>query len=250
MKRLVLALAALGVVAFALLAWTPAALVLPRLVPSALSLQDVRGTLWHGQAGQVYWHGQALGTLAWDAAPAALLRGGFEVRLRLAGPLPATARLRQGLAGSHFEQVRLDLPAHWLDGALATPALQPRGRIEVSLARARFGKGRWQALDGQAHWRAAALTGVAAAGLGDLRADFALVAPGRLEGRLQDEGGPLALDGRFDVDAAGYRVQARLRARDPALQPALQWLGQAAGEGRQLELQGPLPGPARRLATY
>lgn len=250
MKRLALALAALAVVAFALLAWTPAALVLARLLPAAVSLQDVRGTLWRGQAGQVHWQGQPLGSLAWNAAPAALLRGEFDVQLRLDGPLRASGRLRQGMSGSRFEQVLLRMPATWLDGVLATPVLQPRGRVEVEVSSANFLRGQWQALEGQAFWRDAALTGAAAVPLGELRAEFKLVAPGRVEGRLHDHGGPLALDGEFEVDATGYRVQARLMARDPALLPALEWLGQPAGTGRRLELQGPLLVPAKELATY
>jgi general secretion pathway protein N len=249
-KRLALALAAVAVVAIALLAWAPAALVLPKLLPESLELGDVRGTLWHGQAGQLHWQGQPLGSLAWEASPAALLRGEFEVRLHLAGPLRASGRLRQGITGSVFEQVLLELPATWLDGVLATPVLQPRGRIEVALATASFAQGQWQALDGQAHWRDAALTGVAAAPLGELRADFALVAPGRVEGELHDLGGPLDLSGKFHVASAGYRVEARLLARDPALAPALAWLGQPSGAGRQLELQGHLFVPAGELAPY
>jgi general secretion pathway protein N len=249
-KRLALALMALGVVACSLLAWSPAAWVLPRLLPEAISLQDVRGTLWRGQAGQVQWQGQPLGTLDWNAAPAALLRGEIEVTLRLDGPMRASGRLHQGWAGSRLEQVLLQFPAAWLDGVLATPVLQPRGHVEVALASARFERGEWRALEGQAHWRDAALTGVAAAPLGELRADFSQVAPGRIEGELHDAGGPLALEGRFEVDAAGYRAQAWLHARDPALIPALEWLGQPAGAGRYLVLQGPLLGPTEGLATY
>lgn len=250
MKRLALALAALVVVACALVAWMPAALLLPWLLPATITLHDVRGTVWRGQAGDVQWQAQSLGTLDWNAAPAALLRGEFDVRLRLAGPLRASGRLRQRLGGSRFEQVLLALPAAWLDGILATPVLQPQGRVDVTLATAGFSGGQWHALDGHALWRDAALTGAAAAALGDLRADFRLVAPGRVEGQLRDLGGPLALDGSFALDAGGYRAQARLVARDPALQPALAWLGQPSGAGRLLELQGALTGPGKELATY
>lgn len=250
MKRLALALGALAVATAALLAWTPAALVLPGLVPSAVSLQDVRGTLWHGRAGQVRWRGHALGTLHWDAAPSALLRAEFDLRLRLAGPMRASARLRVGPVRRWLEQARLELPARWLDGVLATPVLQPRGQIEIQLADARFERGQWHGVAGQARWKAAALTGVAAAPLGDLLADFSQVSPGRIEGRLRDVGGPLVLTGRFGVDARGYQAEAWLAARDPALLPALEWLGQSTATGRHLVLHGPLHVPAGGLATY
>lgn len=249
MRWLARALAALAVVVIALLAWTPAALVLPQQVP-ALSLKDVRGTIWHGQAGQVYWQGHALGTLAWRAEPGSLLRGDPSIRLQLSGPLGGAARLHPGFARHRLEDLRIVLPAQWLDGVLATPALQPHGQIELRLARLVFERAQWQVGDGQARWRAATLTGVAVAPLGDLRADFAGVAPGRIEGRLRDEGGPLALAGHFVVDAAGYRVVATLAAREPVLGPALAWLGQPTASGRRIELQGPLAVPAPALATF
>ncbi|PKM03979.1 MAG: hypothetical protein CVV17_04035, partial [Gammaproteobacteria bacterium HGW-Gammaproteobacteria-7] len=94
-----------------------------------------------------------------------------------------------------------------------------------------------QLLAGEALWRDAVVSGADRAALGDLAMSFALV-EGRIIGSLRDAGGPLELTGSFEVAASGYRMDAQLRARDPALTPALRHIGQPDSGGRLLVLQG------------
>ncbi len=242
MRRLAVAGVALLVFVIALAAWMPAALVLPLLWPggSPLALDDVRGSLWRGHAGVVRWRGEPLGSLDWRASPAALLEGEYVAQLHLGGALNASARLHAARAGGRLEQVALVFPGEWLAGALATPALQPRGTVEVRIESLELAQGELVALVGNATWREAAVSGAASAPLGELGADFSLAPTGTVHGQLRDSGGPLALSGSFEVSASGYRADLRLAARDPALHPALAWIGQAQGDARHLLLQGPL----------
>lgn len=246
MKRVALAAAAGLFFLGCLLVNLPASLAWRWLAPADAGwvAEDLRGTLWHGSAAHVAWNGNTLGRLNWQARSAGLWSGRVELQLRLRGPVDATARWLRAPGREEWRDVDVRLPASWLGGLIASPPLQPQGRVQVTVPRSRLAGGRLQALSGRLTWREAALAGPARAALGGVRADFALSADGRVHGTIRDEGGALAANGRFVADRFRYRAEMLLAARDPRIVPALSWLGQARGEGRWLVLEGAsLAGP-------
>jgi len=246
MKRLALAALALLVFAGTALVNLPASLAWRWLAPTggAWQADDLRGTLWQGSATQLRWNGHTLGRLDWSLQARSVWRGRVALQLKLRGPINASARWQRGPGHAEWRDIDAELPASWLGGLLASPPLQPQGRVHVSVPVARIADGRLQAASGHLAWRDAALSGPASAALGGLRADFALDADGRVHGVIRDDGGALAANGRFVADLARYRAEMVLSARDARIAPALSWLGQARGDGRWLVLEGPsLAGP-------
>lgn len=245
MRRLrlaVLAVLALLLLAAALLWMLPAEVALrlagDRLQP--LALEGVSGSAWNGRALEARWLGQPLGPLRWRLSPLPLLGGALVADLRLEGGRGAEgqAHLRTEGDHAHLSEVQLSLPAHLLEPALDVPALSLRGHVHLEIEHAHLLGGVPQSLAGEAVWKDAAVAGAAAAELGDLVLRFAPAAAGGVAGTLQDLGGPLAAEGDFHVSPAGYRVRARLAARDgnPQVREALAWVGQPQADGSALLL--------------
>ena len=242
-----LAAAVLVLVALALLvAWTCPAQVLygwfgARLEP--LRLRGIDGTLWHGRAEAADLYGQPLGTLAWELAPATLLRGQPRASLTLTGGLVSgTGQVeRHGDGTLALDDAHLSLPASAAAPAFGIPTLDLLGTIGIEIRHAVF-RAAWPSeLSGTARWRDAAVAGAAQARLGDLQATFSSAPGGRVRGTVSDAGGPLAVSGTFEADVAGYRAQVRLAPRgdDPRLVEALQYIGQPQGDGsRELLIEG------------
>lgn len=244
-------LIALAIVVFlsALGALMPASVLTSRIearIP-AVRFQAVSGTVWNGRALGLLIAQRDWGALHWRIRPAGLLRGRLVADLnvagspaegnghRFAGQVWAAWSRRMGARG-----VDARLPAEWLAPAFQNTGLVPGGVIDLQLARVEFDGRVPRAIEGRALWRNAVVSGVARAGLGDLNMNFAL-AQGRIVGELADSGGPLALDGGFELGPAGYRLDAYLSPRDPALEPALSHLGQPDGRGgRYLAVHGGL----------
>jgi hypothetical protein len=133
------------------------------------------------------------------------------------------------------------LAAHRLQPAFDIPALRLLGEVEMLLDEAEFAGMFPKRLVGKAWWRDAAVSGSAEALLGTLRADFRTDASGALIGAIEDEGGPLVLEGQFRAALTGYEAEALLSARDgnPQVREALQYIGEPQPDGSSLlHIQG------------
>ena len=245
--RRILALAALGLVAYALFlaATMPAAYVATRL-PPALELIEPRGTLWNGTARGLLRTPNgplALDGVEWRFAPAALLSGrmAFDLHATARG-LDVRARLAHGIGGLSASDI-----AAQADAALAATYLpllsawKPQGAITLQAPRLA-----WDAREirgeARAEWRGATLSLPDPRALGTYRAE------------LRGDGGPARLDvstleGALQVKAAGTVTPARVelkgeaRAQGPqadALAPLLDLLGPRRPDGaRDIVLRTP-----------
>lgn len=203
-----------------------------------VQFDDVGGTVWKGYAGEVRVRGQPIGRLGWSIHALSLLQARVDGDIALdgAGYRMQSAFSAEDMQTLHFRDATGEFPAERLNPALDIPGLVPVGRVQVSLAEATLVGGFPRSLRGDVLWRNAAVAGEAAANFGDLRAEFHTDAAGAVQGTVQDQGGPLALDGTFRIDFRGYEAEALLSARDgnPDVIKALKWIGEPLEDGSSL----------------
>ena len=252
MKRLAWILAAAMLFVGTVLIELPASLVVALAWPHGIPvvLEDVRGSVWRGQATQVRWHERTLGSLAWTARPSALLLGRLDLQLRLSGETKANARVVRGLRWTGIRNLDATFTAHWLQGQPAGNALRAEGRVQATLPSATIKGGRITALAGELVWRDASLRGATSAALGTLHARFSLANDQCVHGTVADQGGPLSVSGGYTTDLSAYRIRLLLAARDPRTASAIQWLGQPGRDGQRSLLlgHGALPGRCQAIA--
>ncbi|MEM9530613.1 MAG: type II secretion system protein N [Pseudomonadota bacterium] len=239
-----LAVAAVGLLGA--LVWQLPASVLGHALPTtSVQLAALEGTVWRGKAGRVLAGQVDLGTARWRTAWAPLALGRVAAEVDLAGPsLRGRGLFERRLSGAlSATDVKLSMPAGWLQHLLNQPQLRLLGELDVHLKRARFDAEGWLlALDGRARWVAARVAGGAGA-LGDLSVTWTTREDGVIEGKLSDSGGPLALSGTVQLADRQYVINARLAARDGSvpLRRTLALLGRAeAGGAVRLDIYGPL----------
>lgn len=243
MKRRWLNYLALGLAAFllALVATLPArqayGLVQSRLGNLPLTLHEVGGTVWSGQAGALAYRSTPLGALQWELSPWRLLLG----RLALAVQLQDDAGAVSGRITVHSDgsavlrEVTGRLPAGRF--MLFNPGLPiaADGIIALNLEEAQLPAEQAPALRGTVVWSQALLVAGQPLRLGDLKLTLQPGEDGGTTGVLADAGGPLEINGTLSLDKGrNYRLEAKLRARPEAeagLGNALQMLGRPDGRG-------------------
>lgn len=242
MRRWLLVLLGLTVFLVALAAFLPASLALAQVekrVPG-LRFEEVSGTLWRGSAGRIELRSQTLGRLQWQLSPLSLLGGAVAIRAHWQdGEREARGRIWFRDRRLHLHEVDARMPAAVLQSALGVPELRPLGRVVLRLERMEIEQGRATAVEGEGWWRDAAVTGAAAATLGELHARLHPTPDGGVGGILQDLGGPLSLAGEFALTQTGYRSELRLAGRTPEIEQALAWVGEPGPGGqRRLRREG------------
>ena len=251
MKRLAWVFVAAMLFVGTVLIELPASLLVALAWPDGIPvvLEDVRGSMWRGQATQVRWHERTLGSLEWTARPIALLLGRLDLRLHLSGEASANARVMRGLRRTEIRNLHATFPAHWLQGQAAGNALRAQGLVKATIPSMVIGSDRITALAGELIWRDAALRGATSAALGTLHARFSLANDQCVHGTITDQGGPLSVTGGYTTDLSAYRVRLLLAARDPQTARAIQWLGQPGTDGQRSLLlgQGALPGGCQAI---
>lgn len=241
-RRVLLVLLALLLVAVATLAFAPAQMLVNAVqarVPD-LYLSGVAGSVWRGGVGAVVYRGRALGGLRWRLYPSALFGLRLRADIEAHGDWgSAEGEVWRSFSALGVRQLHSELPAYYLAGVFAVPELRPLGQIRVLIDAAEVRDHALVVLAGEAVWADAAVAGLANADLGTLRGRLLLDAPNAASVLLGDDGGPLAVAGQLWLSPLGYSGSVRLSARDPALLPALQWMGKPAASGeRELRLQG------------
>jgi general secretion pathway protein N len=245
------------VTAAVLLWFLPARWVLRWIEPQlhGIQLQQVSGSVWNGRAGAVMAaNGKTLGQLQWQMSPEVLL-GQPRMRVHFDGPqVTFSADAKQLPADEVIVQdasVRVTSAA--LDHALATPWGQPRGELRVLMPRALLRAGWPIHMDAQATWRDAVMrTPQGDVALGELHA-IVQARGGVIDAQLHDSGsGPLQLTGELQLSPIGWRLDARLRARqtDPTLRRWLATLGAPAADGSvHIQRHGGLAGTTPASST-
>jgi general secretion pathway protein N len=241
LKYLRKSLAGLGVLILVagLLAWfLPASWALPWIEPQlhGLRLQQVQGQLWDGRAGQVLNpQGSPVGQLQWRLSRRALL-GQVRLQLDFQGPHLTFSGAMQRLPDNQVQwrgvSVHAELAA--LLPRVALPQGQPLGELQLMVDQAVLQGGWPLQMDGRAQWLHAVMrTRSGDVALGDLQWQ-AHAQGGVIEVQLHDDGrGPLQADGQLQLSPLGWRLDAKLRARqtDPALRHWLAGLGQSGADG-------------------
>ena len=185
------------------------------------------------------------------------LLGQVQLQLDFQGPHLTFSGAMQRLPDNQVQwrdvSMRAELAA--LLPRVALPQGQPLGELQIVADQALLQGGWPLQMDGRAQWLHAAMrTRSGDVSLGDLQWQ-AQAQGGVIEVQLHDEGrGPLQADGQLQMSPLGWRLDAKLRARqtDPALRHWLAGLGQPDADGgvhiqRGGGLGGSLPMAARSI---
>ncbi|KGI77269.1 hypothetical protein LF63_0111850 [Oleiagrimonas soli] len=214
-----------------------------------LQVGALHGSVWNGRAEDVVYAGMPLGEVDWTLSRLAVF-GHLRLDARVDGPLlRGDGRLqRRGdvLIGRDLHAV---VHAQRLPITVGSPGLQPMGDVEIDIARLHV-RDRWpQQLDGTVSWQAALADAQGPVSLGRLHARLHEQAGTTLIATLGDDGGPLALSGQAQVSLLGWRLDARLQARDGAtrVRQVLSHLGPLQQDGTLIvrRQSGALMGAAR-----
>lgn len=256
LRKCLIGLGILVLVAALLVWFLPARWALPWIEPQlhGLRLQQLQGSLWDGQAGQVLAaDGRVLGQLRWALSRRALF-GQAQAWMEFHGPQldfsGEMQRLPEQRIAWRRASVHVELAA-WAPHA-NLPLGEPRGELQLTVEHALLQGGWPLQLQAQARWRGAVMhTRDGDVALGDLHGQ-AQAQEGVIQAQWHDDGhGPLQVDGQLQLSPLGWRLDATLRARqtDPALHHWLTGLGQPDADGdvhiqRSGGLAGTLPGAA------
>lgn len=231
-----------GVLAFlsSLIALAPANVVYGWLLssdlPANVRLYDIKGTLFHGHAGQAQIHGLGVQDLTWHMHPADLLLGKISLDLtgRMAGGrTSATVNLglgnRIGLRHVISTATLSDL-APFLD----MDYLPVKGQLGLSLKHAEISHGHLISATGRLNAGELSWTlSQPAVALGDYKAGISTGQQG-VVATLSNSSGPLQLSGQCVLTHANtWQVHVRLRARPDAGAKVKELLGNLGRPGPQ-----------------
>lgn len=232
----------LGLLAFllSLLLLAPATLVTGYLIERlpGFRVQTVEGAVTDGVANGLSWRDIRVNRLVWDWRPLTLLTGWLEFHLKMDDPEITLA----GKAAINLNrQVRFrDLTGHLPLADLALLAGQPKlplqGVVEFDLRDFRVNPpGRPQTAEGAARLLNLRVTLGQLLTLGDFTVQLKPVDPEGIQGAIQDNNGPLALEGTFSLMPDGrYRFNGQAAVRDAnnhALRQAMNLLGPPGSDG-------------------
>ena len=181
--------------------------------PPGVVLDDVHGTLWHGDARASVRSGGAflvIDRLAWDFRPSRLFAGRLAYDVEARSPqLEARGRVEHGFGGlsAHDVSARADAAIAPSLFPLAA-AFQPRGKVTLAAPRIAWNE---REITGRAHaeWTGAEAAMPQPRALGSYRAE------------LHGDGGPAkltvtTLSGDYRVRAEGTVIPGRLQLRGQA----------------------------------
>jgi general secretion pathway protein N len=238
LRKSLLGLAVLLLIAAVLLWFLPARWVMPWVEPQlhGLRLLQVQGSVWDGRAADVVTaDGQVLGRVQWRLSRRALL-GRLQLQLSFNGPQGVFSGTMQRLPGDrvavHDASMLVELAT--LDLHAASPWGQPRGELQLTVDQALLQGGWPLQLQAHAQWRQAVMrTRQGDATLGELQMHMQAQG-GVIQAYMRDDGsGPLQVDGQLQLTPLGWRLDATARPRqtDPSLLHWLAALGPVSADG-------------------
>ena len=215
---------------------------------SHIRLSDVRGTLWHGKAGQVHLNGFGISNVSWRLHAWPLLWGNVRLgfKFREADAF-GQGQVNTGFSAQKvvFSSVRGSFPAADLMPLFYGYPIALAGQVTADIQEATLRKGQQLSLQGELLWREAALTAPQAIQFGDLQVKMQAKGMGTVLS-VQDQGGPLQLQGQVTVQGNGtYETHVTVSARSTASQALAQSisiLGPRDAQGYvQISQRGRLP---------
>ncbi|MFP4610362.1 MAG: type II secretion system protein N [Thiohalophilus sp.] len=192
------------------------------MLPPRLEVNTVAGTIWHGELRRLNVAGTEINRVRWQVRFGTLLRGRLGVDIDAAsegGFLRGRVHLSPTRLGA--ENISGRLPAKRLEPIIARYSPMPTqvaGQLALAVEKlAMDHDGAIEDLDGRLAWHDGSVTvDNTVFKVGGLMSRFQ-ANDGVIHGELDDDGGPLALDGQWQLRPDGrYRLDARPRARDQA----------------------------------
>lgn len=245
-RTILLAAATLSAFLVGAVVWFPAALAL-RALPAPYTCLDPTGSLWRGACGDLRMGGASIGAMSWTlrALPLLRVRASADVSWVRSGSrfdghveaTPSAIEVRDLRGEADLSTLRA-LP-FWPPALLQ--AWSPgEGRLRFDLKRVALQGQRPTHLEGRVDVDGLVLLGPERWLLGDYRIDWR-AGPSPV-GRLIDRGGPLALeatiapavmsDGAVAPPGGAWRLDGKVRARDPTWRPRLSIFGPADTAGQ------------------
>ena len=241
MKTFRYGLLGLGAFLLFLLLLAPASLITDRISARlpGFTVQTVEGTATDGIMQGLQWRGARIEKLGWDWRPLALATGRLGFRLDADDP---DFKLTGHAAIGWDRQWRFqDLAGRALLDKLYALAGQPKlplqGVVELNVRELRLNAaGRPTTANGVVHLRNLRTTLSQPLMLGDFVVEATPADPSGIQGKIQDDNGPLTLAGTFSLLPDGrYRFSGQAAVRDAgnqALRQTLNLLGPPDGKGR------------------
>jgi hypothetical protein len=203
---------------------------------SGLSLRQLDGSVFSGQAGRAVLGGQELGTIRWSFRPAALLLLRIEYRVHVDGPLydgSGNLALAFG-ADLQARDIRGELQAAVLARYLFPDTVEAAGKVDVMLQSLEVAGGFPSVLSGSLQWTDAAMREPVTLVLGTVDMVLAGVDDG-IAGKITNSGGDVAVSGGLSLLRDGvYELQLEVKPgpqTDPVVVDALGAIGEARSGG-------------------
>jgi general secretion pathway protein N len=239
MRKILLTLGILVAILVALVITAPAGLAwrVARSHAGPLGLEGVSGSVWQGQAAMLTLYNNGLGQVTWRVSPWSLLAGRLDGEVKVDGSVVGVdATLAGSTAAPQVLAARADFPAQVLAPAIDLPGLKLLGDVHVEMDRIELRDGLPYAAVGKATWRDLGLTGMAEAHLPGIGAEIGTPSEGRIEIKLSDLGGPLAVSGHSQVVNGTFDAEVLLsqRGENPTLAQALTFIGERTADGGTL----------------
>jgi len=211
--------------------------VLKEKITLHVSLYQVHGSVWHGNAAVAMINNQRLESFDWQLKPWALLLGRLQIALgfdKNSGSVSAIAG--RSISGQYFlHNVAAELPASEIEPLLSSIKLGLAGNVTAHLKEVKLEGNRLTTLDGNLAWKGAGLTTSAATTAGSFEINFETTAEG-VKGVLKDTDGPLQANGILMLKPDGsYQFTATFTPRDATrndIKQALRFLGNPSPSGK------------------
>ncbi|HEY5604676.1 MAG TPA: type II secretion system protein N [Gammaproteobacteria bacterium] len=210
-----------------------------------LTVSDLSGSVWSGQAAKATLNGRQLNALTWDINSLSLLLGIVEMNFEF----KVTDGYGKGVmgfgifGGAYLNNVEAWLPLSEIEGLIKAAVFKPGGALDIKLSNVKLDNNTLVSAKGDIAWHGAELTVLKKLVLGDL--DVALEPhEGGVRGVLSDQGGPLTAEGVLQLSAdRSYEFTGAFgtRGTNPDLQNALRTMGRAERDGKiKVSLKGNL----------
>ena len=211
--------------------------VLKDKITLPVSLYQIHGSVWHGNAAVAMIQNQRLEAVAWQLKPWALLLGRLQIALgfdKNSGSVKAIAG--RSITGQYFlRNVAAELPASEIEPLISSIKLGLAGNVVVEINEIRIEDNRLTMLDGSLAWKDAGIMSSAATTAGSFEVNFETTAQG-IKGIIKDTDGPLQANGILLIKPDGsYQLTASFVPRDATrndLKQALRFLGNPGPTGK------------------
>ncbi len=202
-----------------------------------VGLHNVSGTAMSGQLARLTVADQSFSRVKWELSPLPLLWGKVAIEFEFSGE----GREGSGQLGLHsdgslsLDDLSLRLPIADIDQHFGLGPVKLGGMIQAELEHVAVLDKRITAADGTVSWREAHASGFGNTQLGNFVAVFSST-DDSISATLNDDGGPLQLEGILTLNGAGqYQLDAKAAVRDASnrvLSDSLSMLGRPGGDGR------------------